>query len=134
MNWSDFETYLKPAHLQGKAVTVTIARIEVHETHPKPGKPVKAPVLFFKGHSKGLVLSNFNMRVLADMFGDDSDRCIGQRVTLQAVQVQVGKATKTPIRIGHALAAVAPAEPQPMGHSQQGGCQPIDTSSEQTAA
>ena len=47
MKWSDFERYLKPEHLAGHRATVKISRVVVEETHPRPGKTEKAPVMYF---------------------------------------------------------------------------------------
>ena len=49
MKWSDFETRLRGEHLNGKRVVVTIARVEIEETHPRPGMTTNAPVLLRLG-------------------------------------------------------------------------------------
>jgi hypothetical protein len=99
MRWSDFEKHLKASHLGGRRVTVKIARIVIEETHPRPGKTEKAPVAYFEGKEKGLILSPTNCRKLAKLFGEDVDQAIGQTVVLEAVPVSVGRDTKHPIRI-----------------------------------
>jgi hypothetical protein len=108
MNWSEFEKYLKPAHLAGRRATVTIERVAIEELHPRPGKVERTPVVYFEGKSKGLILSHTNQRTLAGLFGDDMTACVGKTVTLDTVEVKVGRETKTPIRIGAARAASAP--------------------------
>jgi hypothetical protein len=65
-------------------------------------------VLYFEGKSKGLILSATNRRKLAELFGDDMNACIGQSVTLETVPVQVGRETKTPIRISAVASRVVP--------------------------
>src|SRR5262245_18819890 len=97
--WSDYERYLKPEHIQGRKVTVKIARVAIEETHPRPGNSELAPVIYFENKAKGLILSATNRRTLARLFGDDVQACIGQTVTLETVSVQVGRESKTPIRI-----------------------------------
>jgi hypothetical protein len=108
MKWSDFERYLKPEHLAGHRATVKIASIQLEETHPRPGKVERAPVVYFEGKSKGLILSPTNQRALARLFGDDVEACIGKQVTLECATVRVGNAEKHPIRIRAPIAAVTP--------------------------
>jgi hypothetical protein len=97
--WSDFERYLKSAHLQGKRATVKIVRVAIEELHPRPGKVECAPVIYFEGKSKGLILSATNQRTLARLFGDDIGACVGKLVTLEAVEVKVAGVNRYPIRI-----------------------------------
>jgi hypothetical protein len=80
----------------------------VEETHPRPGKAEQSPVLYFEGKSKALILSATNRRKLAELFGDDIQACIGQSVTLETVPIQMGRETKTPIRISAAASGVVP--------------------------
>jgi hypothetical protein len=102
VKWSDFERYLRAAHLGGRRVTVKIVRIEIEETHPRPGKTERAPVVYFHGKEKGLILSATNRRTLQDLFGDEIDSCIGKTVRIEAKPVTVGRLTKYPIRISEA--------------------------------
>jgi hypothetical protein len=97
--WSDFERYLKSAHLQGKRATVKIVRVAIEELHPRPGKVERAPVIYFEGKSKGLILSATNQRTLARLFGDDINGCVGKTVSLEAIEVPVAGVTRHPIRI-----------------------------------
>jgi hypothetical protein len=110
MKFSDFERRLKAAHLGGQGATVKIERIETEETHPKPGKTEKALVVYFEGKSRGLILSATNCRTLAELFGDDVQRCVGQTVSIRAVPVRVAGETKHPIRI-FAAGPVPAAQP-----------------------
>jgi hypothetical protein len=100
--WSDFERYLKSVHLQGKRATVKIERVAIEELHPRPGKVERAPVVYFEGKSKGLILSATNQRTLARLFGDDMTACVGKTVTLEAVEVPVAGVKRHPIRINAA--------------------------------
>jgi hypothetical protein len=97
--WSDFERYLKSVHLLGRRATVKVARVAIEELHPRPGKVERAPVVYFEGKSKGLILSATNQRTLARLFGDDINACVGKLVTLEAVEVKVAGVSKYPIRI-----------------------------------
>src|SRR5215471_123799 len=97
--WSVFERYLTSVHHQGKRATVKIARVAIEELHPRPGKVERAPVVYFEGKSKGLILSATNQRTLARLFGDDMTGCVGKTVTLEAVEVSVAGVMRNPIRI-----------------------------------
>lgn len=98
-NWSDYELYLKPIHLKGKTVTLTILRAVEEDTHPKGGAVVKAPVLYFRELPFGLILSPTNRQTLAALYGDQVSDCIGKPIAVQSVSVRVGNMNKTPIRI-----------------------------------
>ncbi len=99
MKWSDFSKYLKAEHLAGKRVTVTIDRVALEETHPRPGQAVSVPVLYFAGKAKGLILTPTNQRALQALFGNDVTACAGKPIALEAVPVRVGGNDRTPIRI-----------------------------------
>jgi len=98
-NWSDYEVYLKPIHLKGNTVTLTIVRAVEEDTHPKGGAVVKAPVLYFRELPFGLILSPTNRQTLAALYGDPVSECIGKPIAVQSVAVRVGNVNKTPIRI-----------------------------------
>ena len=91
MHWSDFDPYLRPESLGDGPRTFEITGVAVKEFGTN-GHTTHRPVLSFKETDKGLVLSLSQSRVLATRFGDNVDACIGQRVTLQAVPVQVNGA------------------------------------------
>lgn len=97
--WSDFDPYLKAEHLQGKAFVLTIAGVQVVETHPKPGKSEMSPVLNFRETGKGLILSPTNRAALKKLFGDDIARSIGQRIAIKAEEVNVAGRETQPLRI-----------------------------------
>lgn len=99
MNWSDFEKYLKPVHLGGKARIVTIARIAIEETHPRPGVTEDSPVGYLAEYKQGLILSPTNRTTLIELFGDDVEACIGQKVVIKVVPLKVAGKEKTPVRI-----------------------------------
>lgn len=97
--WSDFDRHLKGDHLQGKPYTLTIARVEVEETHPRPQVTTLSPVIYFRETSKGLICSPTNQDKLTAIFGDNIASCIGQRVTLKAEKRIVAKRECLPIYI-----------------------------------
>lgn len=98
-NWSDYERYLKPVHLDGKAVILTIVKATEEETHPQKGKTVVSPVLWFREKPFGLILSPTNRATLIALYGDAIAGCLGKPITVQAVAVKVAGNDKQPIRI-----------------------------------
>ena len=91
MNWSDFDPYLRPESFCDGPQTFEITEVAVKEFGTN-GHTTRRPVLSFKEINKGLILSLSHRRVLAAHFGDNADACIGKRVTLQAMSVQVNGA------------------------------------------
>lgn len=130
-NWSDYERYLKPIHLKGQPVTLTIVKAVEEETHPQKGKTVMSPVLYFRELPFGLILSPTNRQTLIALYGDRVADCVGKPITVQAVAMKVAGNDKQPIRIMKqrpAAPAIVPAtgeivepasvteQPSPMGN------------------
>jgi hypothetical protein len=99
MKFSDYEKFLRPIHLQGKRVTVTIERFEEIDTHPRPGRKERALCVYFEAKRLPFILSTPNRRFLMDTFGDDVKASIGQAVALEARPVKVAGVDKTVIRM-----------------------------------
>jgi hypothetical protein len=77
------------------------------------GQPAKdKPVLYFKGHDKGLVINKTNFNALASMFGDDSDNWRDKRIVLYSEQTSYQGKTVTGIRVRKAETKLA-AEAKP---------------------
>lgn len=94
MLWSDFEQWLKPVHLKGKAHTVKIAKIEIEQVfNPKAKRKEPVPVCYFENAQRGLVLGAAKRKALATLFGDDSTAALGQRVTLEPGKNDQGSET-----------------------------------------
>jgi hypothetical protein len=99
MKFSDYETFLRPIHLQGKRVTVTIQRFEEIDTHlPGQGKK-KAICVYFKDKRLPLILSTPNRRFLMETFSDDPNACIGLTVALEARPIRVAGVEKMVIKM-----------------------------------
>lgn len=125
---SDYERFLKPVHLAGKAVNLTIVKFTEEETHPSRGRAETSLVMWFREKPFGLILSPTNRRALMAAC-DTLSGWIGKPVTVKAVTVKVGSVDKTPIRIidtsprapapeppaDRAPEPDAPAEPEPPG-------------------
>lgn len=98
-NWSDYEVFLKPVHLKGQPITLTIVKAVEEETHPQKGKTVMSPVLYFRELPFGLILSPTNRQTLIALYGDRVADCVGKPITVQAVAMKVAGNDKQPIRI-----------------------------------
>ncbi len=101
--------YVGAWDLQGKDVTVTIARVVPGEL-AKAGtsKKDKAPIMYFEGREKGMVLNKTNMRIIASIYGGFKVRqWIGKPITLFATTCQFGPNTVDCIRIRPVALAAA---------------------------
>ncbi len=110
-NWSDYERYLKPVHLKGQAVTLTIIKAVEEETHPQKGKSVMSPVLYFREVPFGLILSPTNRQTLIALYGDRVADAIGKPIIVQAVSVKVAGNDRQPLRILKQRPAATRVEP-----------------------
>jgi hypothetical protein len=73
--------FIKASDLGGRDVSFTIAGVDVQELGTGAQKERK-PVLHFSDSQQRLPLNKTNTAILSQMFGDDTDRWIGRRVTL----------------------------------------------------
>lgn len=65
-----FGSYIKAEDLQGKAIRVSIERVDIEEIKSDAGKEKKL-VAHFSGKDKGLVLNRTNADALNEIFGTD---------------------------------------------------------------
>lgn len=82
--------YLKHSDLNGKHVIVTMERVEVEEIGQGADKEEK-PVLYFRGHDRGLVLNRTNANSIVEIVGsDDTDDWSEQRIVLRPDKTDFG--------------------------------------------
>lgn len=93
MLWTDFDNYVRPEHLKGKAIKAKIAEIKVEKFYNK-GRSFEKPVLYFDGARRGLPLNAGNRRAIMHMFGDEAAACIGKVIELRPA-TDDGKTTIT---------------------------------------
>ena len=93
--------YLSGTDLQGKHVTVTIARVVKEKMYTRPGEgPQDKYVVFFDGKEKGLILGKLIASQIAKAVGsDDTQYWTGKRVVLYPESVTVGGQPYTAIRV-----------------------------------
>jgi hypothetical protein len=109
----DFRTffdkdYLYAFMLQGKEHTVEIERVVGGELIGEGGKKTKKPICHFKGKSKPLGLNITNCRAIAAMYGNDTSKWVGKRITIYPTTTQFGSQTYDCIRVRPGIPRGAP--------------------------
>jgi len=99
--------YLYAFDLDGKDVTVTIDRVVGGELTGEGGKKSKKPLCYFRGSRTGkpLALNSTNCKIIAGMYGNDTDGWIGKRVTLYPTTTSFGSDQVECIRVRNRVPA-----------------------------
>lgn len=85
--------FLKADDLQGRDVTVTIQDVEF-DVIGKDNNEGKKLILSFSGKEKKMVCNKTNATTIAQLYGDDTDHWIGQRIIVGPREVEYqGKMT-----------------------------------------
>lgn len=100
----DFRTmfdkdYLYAFMLNGREVTVEIARVQGGQIKGDGGKSSKKPICHFKGKDKPLALNVTNCKTIAAMYGNNTDNWIGKRITIYPTTTDFGGKTVDCIRV-----------------------------------
>lgn len=100
-HWKSFmeRDFIFAFDLNGKDVVVTIARVEAGSLTSAGGRKTKKPVVYFEGKEKGMALNATNAKTIAAMYGNYTEKWIGQSVTLYPTTTQMGGETVECIRI-----------------------------------
>jgi hypothetical protein len=101
--------YVKAADLNGKTVTLTIAKLVVEELGHGTERERK-PVLYFQKATKGLVLNRTNAMTIAGLYGDESDEWTGKRISIYPTRIRAFGAMQDTIRVREEI----PAQPRPL--------------------
>lgn len=110
--------YLGAWDLQGRDVTVEIAKVEAAELFiTSANAKKKKPVVSFKGTPKKLVLNKVNSDTVAKMYGYDTKAWIGKKITLYPTTARCGRETVDAIRV---------RPKAPSGPAQAVESQPVD--------
>jgi hypothetical protein len=91
--------YLKCADLNGRPITVTIARAPLETLKNPEGKEQAKIVLYFTGAKKTLPLNLTNWDACAEVAGADTDDWPGHRIELYPAKTQMAGKTVDCIRI-----------------------------------
>lgn len=86
--------------LQGRDVTVTIEAVQAGKVG-HGAKAAKKPVLTFKGRTgeKRMACNVTNAKTIAGMYGPETQKWIGQKITLYPTTTQFGNETHECIRV-----------------------------------
>jgi hypothetical protein len=90
--------YLKAADLQGREVPVTISHVAVEQMQTQSGTETKG-VVYFKAHSKGLVLNQVNATTIGEAYGQETDNWGNSPIVLYPTRTQFGAKMVDCIRI-----------------------------------
>jgi hypothetical protein len=92
--------YLYAFDLKGRDVTVTIREVKAAKVRNE-SKEQRKPILYFKeSHDeRGLVLCKTNGKTIAQMYGSDTDKWLGKRITLFPTTTSFGPNVVDCIRI-----------------------------------
>lgn len=95
--------YVAAADLHGQDVNVIIANVVMEKVE---GEADPLPMITFAGMSKGMILNKTNANTIAGLYGNETDRWIGQGITLFPTTTEFGGRTVSCIRVR----SVAPAQ------------------------
>lgn len=104
--------YVAAEDLQGRDVTLTIARVALEEMQSHDNQKTHKPVAYFEKATKGLVLNRTNATIIADLYGDETDMWTGKRIIIYPTRVKAFGKTVDAIRVRDLVPAKAkPATP-----------------------
>ena len=113
--------------LNGKEVTVTIARVEAGSLTGSGGRKTKKPVVYFEGKEKGLALNATNCKTVAKLYGNYTEKWIGRQVTLYPTTTEMAGETVECIRVRPQM----PKQAQRNGKGARHEPEPAQTATEQ---
>lgn len=90
--------YVGAWDLGGKDVTVKIVQVKAENLQNRSGSN-KKPVVYFAGTDKGLALNKTNAKIIADMYGKNTDEWVGKLITIYPTQTQFGRDEVDAIRV-----------------------------------
>jgi hypothetical protein len=99
--------YLSVADLKGGEPRLKIGKVEVADLRDKTGTTKRRYVTFFEGIEKGLVINITNAKKLAEAYGKQSAKWIGQIVELYSEDTSLGKG----VRVRPMRKPAIPAQP-----------------------
>lgn len=110
----DDKEFLFAFDLAGRDVTVVIDRCTAGQIVGEQGRKSKKPMLSFVGKQKKLALNKTNGKIIASMYGTETNNWAGKAITLYPTTTTFGSETVECIR-------VRPVVPQqPNGNSRRG--------------
>ena len=101
--------YFSVSDLKDSEPRLKVGKVEVAELREKNGTTKRKYVMLFEGVEKGLVINKTNARKLADAYGKQSSKWIGQIVQLYSEDTSFGKG----VRVRPLRKPATPDEPDP---------------------
>lgn len=95
----DDKEHLYAFDLDGRDVTVEIEDVRAGEVTGDKGKKSKKPVIKFVGKEKKLAINKTNGKIIASLYGKDTDDWIGQLITIFPTTTEFGGDTVDCIRV-----------------------------------
>lgn len=90
--------YIGAWDLTGDTV-VTIEKVEAGELVSEGNKKSRKPILTFKGAQKKFAVNKTNGKTIARLYGTDTTKWIGKRITIYPTQTKFGPETVDAIRV-----------------------------------
>lgn len=91
--------FLYAFHLQGKDATVEIESVKAGEVTGEGGRKAKKPIVRFKGKELPLAVNKTNAKVIAGMYGTETSKWVGKKITLYPTTTSFGGEQKDCIRV-----------------------------------
>lgn len=99
--------YVAAADLNGKTVTLTIKTVTMEEMITHDNKKANKPVVWFEKATKGFVLNLTNAKIIAHLYGDDTDLWTGSRISIYHTRVKAFGQMQDAIRVREEVPATA---------------------------
>jgi hypothetical protein len=105
--------YLVAADLNNKPFTlrIKVTTLELMTTHDN--KQVKKPVVWFEGAQKGFVLNVTNAKIIATLYGDETDDWQGKKIIIYPTKVRAFGQMQDAIRVREEI----PAQAKPLAQA-----------------
>jgi hypothetical protein len=82
--------FLYAFHLAGREITLKISKVKGGEIKGEGGRKAKKPIVYFEGKEKGMALNKTNGKTIAELYGTNTDKWIGQLITIYPTTTQFG--------------------------------------------
>lgn len=110
----DDKEFLYEFDLDGRDVTATIEKVTAGEIEGEKGRKSKKPIIRFVGKTKKLAINKTNGKIIAALYGTDTEAWVGQSITMYPTTTTFGGETMPCIR-------VRPQRPPDQGRKPNGG-------------
>ncbi len=103
--------WIRAWDLGGKDFTMVIERVEAGSIDNfQTQKKDRAPILWFKGAKKPLLLNKTNSKTIAQLYGTNTDEWVGKAITLFGTTTSLKGETVDCIRIRPMIPKAAPTD------------------------